>query len=242
MDTPTACIALRTVKYSDSASILTLWTERLGRVAVSVSATASRESARRRALMMPLGVFEAVVHHRPGREVARLSDVRALPGYMSLSLSPVRGVVAMFLSEVLGACLREGLPDDALSAYLFGSVRELGEASGRRLANFHLVFLRRLAALLGIEPDESTYAPGRYLDMSEGIYAPSMPRRGLCVEPSQARVAHAIGRLRTDQAGLLPLSREGRAAALDGILQYYTLHHASLRSLQSLPILRNVMA
>lgn len=242
MDTPTACIALRTVKYSDTTNILTLWTEQLGRVSVSVSASTGKEAMRRRALMMPLGVFEAVVHHRPGRDVARISDVRALPGFVALSMSPVRGVVAMFLSEVLGACLREGLPEPALNAFLFRSVRQLGEAEGRALANFHILFLRSLTAFLGIEPDESTYARGRYFDAQEGIYTPSRPMRGLSLDPDQARVAHALSLLTPDRGALLRLDRATRAAALDGILQYYTLHHASMRTLQSLPILRDVMS
>ena len=57
MDTTLRCIALRTTKHSDRHSIVTAWSEQLGRVGLLVSAGNGREDRRRRALMMPLSLI-----------------------------------------------------------------------------------------------------------------------------------------------------------------------------------------
>ena len=54
------CVALRTIKYDDRRSIVSAWSEQLGRVSFIVPDGASREARRRRALLMPLSLFEGV--------------------------------------------------------------------------------------------------------------------------------------------------------------------------------------
>ena len=59
------CLALRTVRHDDRTSILSAWTAECGRVGISMPAGTGREAQRRRALTMPLAIFEGVVVSRP---------------------------------------------------------------------------------------------------------------------------------------------------------------------------------
>ncbi len=240
MDQKVTCISLRAVRYGDSGAMLTLWSSELGFLSASVRLGAGREAQRRKALIMPPMAFEAVAHSKVGTEVVRLSDVRVLPGFASLSMSPMRVVVATFLAEVLSLLLRQSEHDPLLSAFLFDSWQALAEASGRRLANFHVVFLARLTRFLGIEPDVSTYHKGYCFNLREAVFAPSMPVSGPGLRPEEARLAALILTLDTDSALRLPLTRELRNRALDTLLDYFTLHHTPLTSLRSLSILRDI--
>lgn len=68
--TTLTCIALRTVKYSDRASILSVYTAQRGRMSLAVPAGKGKSAARFRALTMPMAVFECQADVRPGREIA----------------------------------------------------------------------------------------------------------------------------------------------------------------------------
>lgn len=70
------CIALRTVKYNDRNSILTVYTKQMGRLAMLLPAGGTREAKRLHALCQPMSAFYCVVDIRPNRDVYRMRDVR----------------------------------------------------------------------------------------------------------------------------------------------------------------------
>lgn len=232
------CICLRAVKYSDSQSVATLWTRELGALSAVIPSGAGREASRRRAIMMPMRPFQAVAWTRPGQQLARISDVKPLPA--PLSADPAVGAVALFVSDFLGAALRQSGPDERLSDFIFSSAALLHGLGGTALANFHLYFLAHLGRFLGIEPDMGTYAQGAYFDMREGRFTAAAPLHRAALAPEHARMAATLMRLSPRSLRLLRLSRADRNAILDAILDYYTLHYASMRSLPSLPILRSL--
>lgn len=232
------CICLRSVKYSDSRSVATLWTRELGVLSAVIPSGTGREASRRRAIMMPMRVFEAVAWARQGQELARISDVKPVPA--PLSSDPAAGAVALFVSDFLCSALRQSGPDELMSDFIFSSAAELYALGGTALANFHLYFLSHLGRFLGIEPDMGTYAPGSYFDMREGRFCAAAPLHRSALAPEQARVVCLLMRLRPRSLRLLRLSRAERNAILDAILEYYTIHYAPMRSLPSLPILRTL--
>lgn len=235
------CVALRTVKYDDRHNIVTAWSVERGRVGLLVPTGASREAARRRALMMPMALFEGEADVRPDRDLFNIRDVKPLAVLPAISSSPSKTVVAMFLAEVLEKILRDSPPDLHLSEFIFKSVVTLDSLGQRGTANFPLVFLCRLGGFLGIEPDSSTWSHGMVLDMSGGVYRSSVPLNGRWLEADETAVASMIQRLTYDTAGRLALPRQLRRSVLDRILEYYTIHHAPLDSLRSLPVLRDLL-
>lgn len=240
---PIHAIALRTVKYNDRTSILTAWTAEMGRISVLMPAGSGPESRRRRALTMPMSLFEGVVDVRPGREIMPVRDMRPVTAGADVSSDPMRATVAMFLAEVMTAVTREGGGDEGLWRLLVESVSALAGARGTMLANFHLVFLSRLATVLGIEPDVSTWVRGRGLDLLDGVFRTTRPFHDHWTDAAGARLATTLLRM-TDYShgGLLRMDRATRNAALDTILRYYTLHHTPLDNLNSLSVVRAVLA
>ncbi len=234
-------VALRTVKYSDRNSILLAWTAELGRVSLLMPAGSGAESRRRRALTMPMSLFEGQVDVRPDRDIMAVRDMRAAAVTPELSAHPVKATLAMFLAEVLLAVLNEnGQADAVMWQFISESVVELDRADDEHLANFHLLFLYRLGVLLGIEPDVTTWQPGRVFDLVDGIFRNGAPLHGRYIEAGEAQAIIALSRLTPRTASLLKLTREQRTRLLEGILQYYSLHHAQLGNLRSLEIVRAV--
>lgn len=236
------CIALRTIKYDDRKSIVTAWSDRLGRVSLAVPAGAGREARRRRAIMMPLSVFEGVVDIKPGHtEVLNIKDVRPLFITNSTSTHPAKTVVALFLSEVLEKLLRTGAPDRALWTFLINSIASLDRMKRPAgVASFPIVFLMRLGQILGISPDWGAWQDGRVLDMRDGIFRSSAPVSSLTLDTRQATFAALLARLDYSNSERLRIPRDTRRAALETVLRYYSIHHTSLDYLNSLQVVYDI--
>lgn len=233
------CIALRTVKVSDSKNILSAWTRTFGRLSFSIPSGAGREARRRRAICGPLAAFEAECDVRPGRDIHSLRDVRACASSLSLASSPAKSVVAIFLSEVLDLLLRRSEPDEALSDFLFGSAEAFAAISDNSLtASFHIIFLYHLTHYAGIEPDMSGYAPGTVFDLREGVFRATHPLHPDFLTADEAALFASLPAARYDAP--LGIDHTARRRLLNAILKYYGLHLMSLSSLKSLEILRDM--
>lgn len=238
MLTPVECIALRTVRLTDSKNLLSVWSREAGRLTFAIPAGSSREARRRRAITAPLGTFCGVSDIRPDREILSVRDIMPLPGSPAMNPSPAQGMSAMFLAEVLDSLLRRQEPDDRLSDFLFRSMDILSAATGAAAANFHIVFMYTFAHYAGIAPDTGDYRRNAVFDMREGRFRLSAPLHDDHIEGDEARMMMLISRTPLARAGRLPLTRATRNRALDLILRYFSLHLAPLNSLKSPEILR----
>lgn len=234
-------IALRTVRYNDRHSILSVYTPSHGRVSVLVPANAGKEARRTRALLMPLSVVEAEIAFRPDRTIFTISDVRPAPGTTPLHMSgePLRGLIAMFLADFVESLVRESPPDPVLFDGIADIATLLGQAPAAWLPNFHLIALVRLAILGGIEPDTATYQRGRVLDLTDGVWRVTPPLHGAWLHADASRLAAILTAIPWRHASLLRLPSPTRRAAIDTIVTYFESHLGPLR-LPSLPILRDL--
>lgn len=236
------CISLRTVKYSDSSSIVTLWTRERGRISAVVPSGSGREAQRRRAIMMPLGTFEAVAAGSAGTDIVRLRDVRSSGLSVAASADPLKSTVAIFIAEFLYTVLRDSAPDGHMSDFIFDWTAILAAAPRQRLANFPIAFIYNIGRFLGVEPDVGTYSPGAYFDMRQGRFTSTLPLgHSRVLDPDAARVVLTLARLNRRNYHLLRLNRMQRNQILDLMLEYYNMHLAPLTSITSLDILRAVL-
>lgn len=243
------CIALRTVKYSDRASILSVYTAERGHLSLAVPAGKGKSAARFRALTMPMAVFECQADLRPGREIVNARDVRGI--ILPPSGSPIATVIALFMADFLGALLREPQADAPLFAFLVRSAEELaagalpgvaGAHASRQLPNFHIAFMMRLQRFMGIEPDWSTYTPGAVFDMAAGVFRTLPPPHPRYLNPEESTAAWRLSRMTTANCHRFRFSRFDRNRILDGLLSYYRLHFPTLGSLPSTDILRQLFS
>ena len=225
------CIALRTIKYNEKHSILSAYSLEMGRVSFLLPAGSGREAARRRALMMPLGTFECVADIRHGQDIYIMKEPKADIISHGIHSNPIKSALALFIAELLSVVLREYQEDKALYLFLRQSIEKLNDAT-IGVANFHLCFLFRLGRFVGIKPDVSTYQEGRIFDMVDGIFRVSAPLHSQYLGQQEAAVVALLSRMSYDNMHKFRLSRENRNQMLDVILEYYTIHYASLSSLK----------
>lgn len=227
------CIALHTVRYNDRNNILSVYTLENGRMSLLVSAGRSKESRRRKAMMMPMSLFECVADIRPGREIVSVDDVRPTVVFPLLHSHPVKIAVAMFMSEFLNVVLRESQPDPLLFRFICASIDQLDRAEERGTANFLMVFMYRLTRFLGIEPDVGAYHAGAVFDMADGIFRDAVPLHGHYLDSVDSRMLKTLSRMSWENMSRLKFNRHQRRRVIAVALEYYTMHFASLSNINS---------
>ncbi len=234
------CIALRTTRISDSKSLLSVWERTHGRLTFAIPAGASREARRRRAVTSPIMLFGCQCDLRPGRDIYSARELTAADGAAVVDRSPAKAMSGMFLGEFLDLMLRRADVDRHLSDFLFGSAQALSLIeNSRAVANFHIIFLYRLAHFMGIEP--SLDSEGNVFDLREARFRDTAPGHSDYLDGQEAKMVRIMGRYSYDRAQRLPLDRFGRKSALDIILRYFSIHLTSLDSIKSLDVLRSMI-
>jgi DNA repair protein RecO (recombination protein O) len=163
-------IVLHYTKYSDSSGIINVFTQLSGRQAYMVRGLNKGRKVMRNALFQPLMILELEASHNTRREVQLLRSCS--PGYVP-STTPYsidKFSVAIFLAEVLTGVLREESPDNRLYEFIESSVIELDQ-SGGGVANFHIMFLVKLASYMGFGPSLPENAQDTVFDLTNGVFS-----------------------------------------------------------------------
>ncbi len=237
MLTRSHCIVLRVIKFKDSQMIVSVLARELGRISVIVTDGKGRESARRRALLMPGSRLDAVVDMRENRSLQTISD--PMPTRTMLLDNPIKTTLILFVCDFLNTILRDCQPDETLFDFVDSTLDEITRASGS-LANLPICFLIELQRFMGIEPDITTYRPGALFDMTNGVFRNCATIGSRLLDPRQSAEAVFICRMNRRNQRHFRLSRNERAEALDLILEYYSIHFGTVRSLNSLDVLRSL--
>ena len=238
MQVKTKGIILHSTKYSDSASIITAYTEQFGRASYMVHGVNRKKSVCRPAMLQPLSLVEMDVFHAAGKELHRIKDMQMAFTFTGIPYNPIKNSLALFLSEMLFRTLRQTEPDENLFLFLENSIQQL-DGCETGIANFHLVFLLKLTRYLGFEPntDEGTF---RYFDLMNGVFQNDKPLHVhyLLAEDSVDFAAF----LHADYNNMhqLVLSRQKRVKLLESMVEYYRLHIPDFHGVHSLAILQHL--
>jgi DNA repair protein RecO (recombination protein O) len=238
MQVKTSGIILHSIKHTDSATIITVYTRQFGRVSYMVHGVNKKKSSCRAAILQPLSIVEMDVFHTPGKNIQRLKEMRLEQPFTGIPYNPVKNSLALFLSEVLYRTLRQTEPDDSLYLFLENSILQL-DCSETGISNFHLVFLLKLTRYLGFEPNQDEEQVN-YFDLMNGVFLKQKPLHVHFVLPEVS--ADFIRVLNADYSNMhnLAFTRARRANLLQIIVEYYQLHIPDFHGLHSLAVLQSL--
>jgi len=238
MQVKTTGIVLHAVKFSDSATIVTIYTRHFGRVSYMVHAVNRKKSVCRPAYLQPLSILEMDVFHTPGKDVQRIKDIQTGYPFTGIPFDPVKNAVALFISEMLYRCLRQTEPDENVFLFIENSIQQL-DCCEEGIANFHLVFLIKLTRYLGFEPNRDDEKIN-YFDLMNGVFKNEKPMHAHFLMPEDAADFEAL--LHADYSNMqLPgFSRLKRLKLLESLVEYYRLHIPDFHGLHSLEVLKSL--
>lgn len=146
-----SAIVLNIARYSDTGSIVHLYTAEHGRMQYAVYGN------KLKGVLRPLSIIEYTSTRRNNAptQIGTLSSASLLYPLQRLTIDVQRQCVAMFLAEVLASTLRHPMSDQPLYEWLCEVIQHLDK--DEEISNLHLRFLLDYATYLGIGIDDTEH-------------------------------------------------------------------------------------
>ena len=146
-----SAIVLNIARYSDTGSIVHLYTAEHGRMQYAVYGN------KLKGVLRPLSVIEYTSTRRNNAptQMGTLSSASLLYPLQRLTIDVQRQCVAMFVAEVLASTLRHPMSDQPLYDWLCEVIQHLDQ--DEEISNWHLRFLLDYATYLGIGIDDTEH-------------------------------------------------------------------------------------
>lgn len=234
-------VVLGVLKIAGGQQIVTAYTSANGRLSYIMRTPRSRKSAVPMSLLQPLSLVQIVGDVRPDVALQRITSMSCICPYQSIPSNPYKSAMALFLQEFLMRSVREeGLPNNALYDFITTSMRWL-DAAEDGYSNFHIAFMLRISAFLGLQPNTSHYIRGCCFDLQEARYVPSPPQaEAYCLTGTEAAAVGTLMRMNLSNMHRFLFSRQQRRRILNVMNDYYRLHIPDFPELRSLQVLHEV--
>ncbi len=233
-------IVLRTVRYDDKSFIAHIFTASHGHVAFMVNASRSKRSGLSARLFQPLSFLSFQWDAKPNATLHRMKEARLLLTLQDIPYDPVKRSMAMLLAEFMAHALSNEAENTDLYLYIEHSVQWL-DAAPDGYANFHLVFLLKLARFLGFAPNDEEYADGSLFDLDRGRFTVmGLPSDELLCSVDASLLYRLNDATYATMTGIA-MSRYDRARIIRHLARYYALHIPAFPAIRSLEVLQDVM-
>ncbi len=237
--TVTEAVVLRIVRYSDTRWIVDMLTRERGRVSFACTVSGKGRGRSLRNILQPLTLLSVTAEYRPQQDVQRLASAQLSAPYASMLMHLEKLSVALFLAEFLTYATRGSQRDEQL----FDFVREallLFDQMEEGVANFHLLFMIRLAGCLGFFPNLEDYRKGCVFDLRMASFVGVKPGHADFVPAADAEYFLLLMRMSWSNLKFFRLSHHDRNRILDYILAYYRLHVAGFPELKSTEVVKEL--
>lgn len=233
-------LVLRTVRYDDKSFIVHLFTASHGHVTFMVNVSRSKRSGTSARLFQPLSFLSFQWDAKPNATLHRMKEARLLFTLHDIPYHPVKRSIAMLLTEFMAHALSNEAENTDLYIYIEHSVQWFDAASDG-YANFHLVFLLKLARFLGIAPNTEDYVEGCSFDLTRGRFTMTGIPSDELLCSTDATLLCRLSDASYATMDTITMSRHDRARLINHLARYYALHIPAFPAIKSLEVLQEVM-
>ena len=230
-------IVLRCVKYDDKSFIAHLFTASRGHVSFMINGSRGKRSGTSARIFQPLAFLSFQWDAKPTATLHRMKEARLLFVQQEIPLHPIKRSIAMVLTEFLTHALSNEAENRELYEYIEHSIQWF-DTTPDKFANFHLVFLLKLARFLGIAPNMEEYSDGNFFDLTHGHFTSLGTPSPMIMDCNDARLLFRLSETNYTTMDSIAMNRHDRARMIQYIATYYTLHLPKFPGIQSLEILQ----
>lgn len=217
----TTGIVFKNFKYSDTSIIVKVFTLDFGTQTYIVNGVRNqgKKAKNKIALFQPLTLLDMVVYYKEGKDINRIAEVRCKAPFQQIPFDIKKAAIAMFIAEILYKTVREEKEVQELFHFIYHSIEMLDHLSSG-YESFHLQFLLKLAKYLGFAVESSVE---------------HFPE----VDEEKLKTLNDLIFNSYEKAPAMANSM--RRILLDYIIDYYKVHIDSVKEINSLKILQEVL-
>ena len=233
-------IALHATKFSETSSIVKIYTELFGLQSYLIKGVRKQNAKIKPGLFQPLTILDLVVYHKEKSSLQNLKEANYSHLYQTIPFDIRKSSIALFINELVYKTIHEEEPHPELFSFLYNTCLNL-DAAGDNFSLFHLVFSLQLTRYLGCMPQLNYSGKTPFLNLREGIFQASAPEHRDFLEPAMSKLFFELLRTTEDTCAPIQVSAKTRNTLLEIILFYYHLHVPGFRKMQSHHILHTVL-
>ncbi|MCX6246541.1 MAG: DNA repair protein RecO [Bacteroidetes bacterium] len=237
---PTRGIAIHSTKFSETSSVVKIYTELFGLQSYLVKGIRKPNARIKPGLFQPLTLLDLVVYHKDKTSLQSLKEVNYSHPYQSIPFDIRKSSLALFIDELIYKTIHEEEPHPELFSFLHDTCLRL-DRSPNNLSLFHLVFSLHLTKYLGCMPQMNYSGTKPFLNLREGGFQSSEPEHRDCLDPSMSHLFFQLMQTPEDTCASLQVPAKTRDLLLESILLYYRLHVPGFREMQSHLVLHTVL-
>lgn len=234
-------ILLSQLKYSETSVIATIYTENFGRQTYIINGVRTKNASVKAAILQPLFLLDLEVYHKPGREMHRLKNARALVPYSTIPYDIHKSTIVIFLAEILNKCLKEEEANKELFEFIFHALTFF-DLTEKGIANFHIWFLFRLTIFLGIFPNRENAHISNYFDLKKASFVSGEPGHPHFMDKRTTTLFATFYDVGFSNLGELHVTGHDRKILLKQLIDFYKLHFDSFGEIKSLHVLKEVFS
>lgn len=234
-------IVLQQIKYTDSGIVAHFFTKSLGRRSFIIKGLRNRKSGKHNVFFQPLFILDLVFYNKESRSMPMIKEFSVSYAPRDIYSNAKKGCIALFMSEVMTAVLKEESLNEDLFNYLENAIIYFDECN-RSFVNFHISFLSGLSSYLGFQPVNRRSASEIYFDMINGIFTSIPPLHGNYAGEEIASVLSAFFSSSYDKASDICLTGKLRNEVLETIIKYYSFHLPGLKRINSLRVMKEIFS
>lgn len=239
MLTKTEAIVLHAFKYGETRMIIDMYTRVFGRLSFVIQLPKTQKGKLKKQLFQPLTLLSIETDVRQRLQLQKLRNATIMTPMPSLQTDPTKLSIALFLAEFLYHALKGEQQNELLFDYVASSLQWL-DGADEHIANFHLVFLMRLARFLGFYPNLDDYTQGCYFDLRASEFCQQPPIHRDVLLPEEAEKVQLMMRMDYATMHVFRLTHHDRNRLLEIALAYYRIHLPAFPELRSLGVLQEM--
>jgi DNA repair protein RecO (recombination protein O) len=233
-------IALHATKFSETSSVVKIYTELFGLQSYLVKGVRKQKAKIKPGLFQPLTLLDLVVYHKEKSSLQNLKEANYSHPYQAIPFDIRKSSIALFINELVYKTIHEEEPHPELFSFLYNTCLDL-DAAGDNFSLFHLVFSLQLTRYLGSMPQFNYSAGTPYLNLREGIFQAVAPEHHDFLDPKMSHLFFQLLKTPEGAGASIQLPAKIRDLLLEMILVYYRLHMPGFREMQSHHILHTVL-
>lgn len=232
------CIVLSTLRYKDNDLIIRAFSREIGLVSfIHRGAYKPKKGSTKSAFYQVLSQ-NLISTSAKNNDLKTVRDVTSNYLYTSLYTNVFKSSIAMFLSEVLTASIKEEHQNIALFEFLKTAFTYLDLSD--HFANFHLFFLVKLTKFLGFYPDFNENASDSF-NLRTGKFELNL-QDNYVIEGENAFFMKAFLKSDFDFYESIKMNSKQRNDFLNNLLLYFELHLIDFRHPKSLEVLKTLFS
>ncbi len=230
-------IVLKTVKYSESSVIATIFTKKFGSLSFIVQGLRSTKNKQKGNLIQSGNILQLEIYLKEQRNLNRIKEYST--AYIYTNANFIKQSILIFCIELISKCVKEHEVNERLYDYVSLFLIEL-DKDEHSIENKPLYFLLETASILGFEFSMQNILNGKYFNLERGKFEDVPTSTQSNLNENETLLLKKLIAVYYDKNELKFNSTE-RKILLEKLILYFRWHIPDFTDLKSPSVLSEVL-